>query len=216
MMLSSIITIIVETFLPESHQKYLFMNYKQSSQYRQYKSFVPVYLHDRPRSTISHCLERRLKSLKYTSDDIQLDDDENGLFTLKGTSGKSHKIAFATPSCTCRDWTTWHLPCKHFFGIFRIHPKWNWNSLPESYRNSPYLSTDDRAIADHFQPDVEDQVSRDPDALTCTSTATSDSNLPEKKVCSGTIIIIVSSIPLLHATCTQHCTDSNSVFKARR
>ena len=147
-MLSSITTLIVETFLPESHQKYLFLNYKQSSQYRQYKSFVPVYLQDRPRSTISHCLERRSKSLKYTSDDIQLNDDEKGLFTVKGTSGKCHKVSFAIPSCTCRDWITWHLPCKHFFGIFRLYPRWNWNSLPEDYQNSPYLSTDDTAIAD--------------------------------------------------------------------
>ena len=32
MMLSSIIILIVEVFKPESYQKYLFLNYKQSSQ----------------------------------------------------------------------------------------------------------------------------------------------------------------------------------------
>ena len=181
MMLSSIVTLIVETFLPESHQKYLFLNYKQSSQYRQYKSFVPDYLQNRPRSTISHCLERRSKSLKYTIDDVQLNDDENGQFTVKGTSGKCHKVSFAIPSCTCRDWITWHLPCKHFFAIFRLYPKWNWNSLPKSYQNSPYLSTDDTAITDHFHAhdDAQEETSSNPDIPSSTVTAT---NLPEKKV----------------------------------
>ena len=37
-------------------------NFKMTSSYRQYKSFVPDYLHDRPRSVIKHCLERKSKS----------------------------------------------------------------------------------------------------------------------------------------------------------
>ena len=61
MMLSSIITLIVEKILPESFQKDLFLNYKQSSQYRTYNSIVPDYLHDRPKTVISHSLERRAK-----------------------------------------------------------------------------------------------------------------------------------------------------------
>ena len=38
-----------------------------------------------------------------------------------------------------------------FFGIFRLHSQWDWNSLPESYRNSAYLTTDQGAIEDYFQ-----------------------------------------------------------------
>jgi hypothetical protein len=38
MTLSAIATLIVEVFLPETYQKYLFLNYKQSIQYRSYKS----------------------------------------------------------------------------------------------------------------------------------------------------------------------------------
>lgn len=113
MMLSSIITLIVEVFLPESYQKYLFLNYKQSSHNRTYNSFVPDYLHDRPKAVISHCLERRSKALKYTMEDVTVIDD---IFAVKGTSGKEHSITFVQPSCSCRDWTIWHLPCKHFFG----------------------------------------------------------------------------------------------------
>ena len=155
MMLSSIITLIVEVFLPESYQKYLFLNYKQSSQCRTYNAFVPDYLHGRPKAVISHCLERRSKAMKYTTEEITVLDDKNGIFTVRGTSGKDHSVTFALPSCSCRDWTTWHLPCKHFFGIFSNCPKWNWNSLPESYLTGAYLSTDRSAIADFFQPSVE-------------------------------------------------------------
>ena len=185
MTLSSIITLITETFLPESHQKYLFLNYKQSSQYRSYKDFVPEYLHGRPRSTISHCLERRSKSLKYTDGDVQVVDDDLGTFTVKGTSGKNHEVSFASPSCTCRDWITFHLPCKHFFGIFRLHSKWDWNSLPESYRNSAYLTTDQGAIEDFFQPPedfTDDQLQERPvEPSTCSNT-TGESKIPERKV----------------------------------
>lgn len=119
MMLSSIITLIVEVFLPESYQKYLFQNYKQSSQYRTYNSFVPEYLHGRHKAVISHCMERRSKAVKYTTEEITLLDSEKGVFSVRGTIGKDHSVTLSLPSCSCRDWTTWHLPCKHFFGIFQ-------------------------------------------------------------------------------------------------
>ena len=150
----------MEVFLPETQQKYLFQNYKQSSQYRTYKDFVPLYLHGRPHSTITHCLERRSKSMKYTTDDVRLVDNANGIFTVTGTNGKDHRVLFAAPSCTCRDWITWHLPCKHFFSIFRVYPKWDWNSLPESYRNSAYLSTDQTSITDFFKSSRQDHTTQ--------------------------------------------------------
>jgi hypothetical protein len=116
---------------------------------------------------------------------VQVVDDDLGTFTVKGTSGKIHKVSFASPSCTCRDWITFHLPCKHFFGIFRLHSKWDWNSLPESYRNSAYLTTDQGAIEDFFQPpeDLTDHQlqERPPEPSTCSIT-TGESKIPERKV----------------------------------
>ena len=191
MTLSSIITLIIKTFLPESHQKYLFLNYKQSSQYRSYKDFVPEYLHGRPRSTISHCLERRSKSLKYINEDITVIDEDKACFTVTGSSGKIHKVSFSDPSCSCRDWTTFHLPCKHFFGIFRLYSKWDWNSLPDSYRHSAYLSTDQSAIKDYFQsPDVTTLESMDneyqhqetPSEPSMSNLSATESRIPERKV----------------------------------
>ena len=54
--LSSIIVLLVWEFLPDMHKKYLLENFKMTTDYRQYKNFVPDYLHNRPRSAIKHCL----------------------------------------------------------------------------------------------------------------------------------------------------------------
>ena len=117
-------TLLIESFLPDAHQKYVCYNYMQSSQYRSYKSHIPQYLHDRPKQTIVHCLERKPKALKYTDEDIEVLDIDQGIFTIKGSKGKTHKVSFGIhaedgmPSCTCADWQQWHIPCKHFFGVF--------------------------------------------------------------------------------------------------
>ena len=62
--LSNTVSIIVENFLPTRRQQYLLQNFQQSSLYRPYHSYIPSYLHDRPRSIIIHCLDRRTNSAK--------------------------------------------------------------------------------------------------------------------------------------------------------
>ena len=115
------------------------MNYKQSAQYRSYKSFIPDFLQGRPRSVIIHSLERRSKSLKYTQEDVSTADEE-GTFTVKGSNDTAHTRSFGTkldnptPSCTCRDWVEWHIPCKHFWAIFRFYPTWNWEDYLTAIR----------------------------------------------------------------------------------
>lgn len=118
--LSKTISLLIDDFLPISYQKCLYQNYKQSSHYRSYKDFVPDYLCGRPRSTILHCLERKTKALKYSLSNTSAIDLENGKFTVRGTKNKTHTIDFGStnaehmPSCSCQDWTQWHMPCKHF------------------------------------------------------------------------------------------------------
>ena len=105
--LSSMCAILIESFLPDAHQKYVCLNCMQSSQYRSYKSHVPDYLRDRPRSTVVHCLERKSKALKYGKEDIE---DKQGIFSVKGSNDKTHRVRFGIesddgmPSCTCTDW----------------------------------------------------------------------------------------------------------------
>ena len=47
--LSAMCTILIESFLPDAHQKYVSLNYMH---YRSYKSHVPDYLRDRPSTEI--------------------------------------------------------------------------------------------------------------------------------------------------------------------
>lgn len=148
--LSHLATVLYEEFVPETHHKYLYLNYQMSETYRRYNDFVPDYLRERPRQVIIHCLERKSSSNKYTEDDILTKDLTTGKFTLQG-SGKVHTIDFGVatghPSCSCPDWLQWHIPCKHFFGIFRLVEGWGWNALPETYKESAYLSADSTPLS---------------------------------------------------------------------
>lgn len=187
--LSRTVSLVVEDFLPVSYQKYLFQNYKQSSQYRSYKSFVPEYLHGRPHSTILHCLERKTKALKYSVSDTSVIDLQSGKFTLKGSKSENHKVDFGIenaehmPSCTCPDWTQWQLPCKHFFAIFNLYPQWGWNQLPAEYLKSAYLSMDTNALDSNFC----DQSQVEPMPVDSQIPAAEQHNvvdeLPTEKVC---------------------------------
>ena len=67
-------------------------------------------------------------------------------------SGQCHTVNFGIsneegiPSCTCQDWKRHHVPCKHFFAIFRCQTDWQWERLPLKYLEGPYLSTDNAAL----------------------------------------------------------------------
>ena len=52
------------------------------------------------------------------------------------------RVHLGTPSCTCQDWLIYHLPCKHFYAIFKLVTEWSWDKLPKEYVNSPRLSHD--------------------------------------------------------------------------
>ena len=75
-------------------------------------------------------------------------------------SGNDHTVSFGTntndtmPSCTCRDWITWNIPCKHFF-LSSGFILWDWNKLPDSYRDSAYLSTDTSSLNTFFNECTE-------------------------------------------------------------
>lgn len=152
-------TIIIESFLLDAHQKYLCLNYMQSSQYRSYKSHVPDYLHDKPKSTIVHCLESKSKALKYKWG-CYCARKSRGYLTVKGSKDKIHTVSFGVeaedgmPSCTCADWQQWHIPCKHFFAVFNIRDGWTWNRFHPNYLKSPYLSTDSVSLNDYFNDDT--------------------------------------------------------------
>ena len=144
---------LIEEFLPDAFQKYLFQNFKQTAFNRVYNDFVPSYLHGRPRQVILHCLDRKSSSHKFQEDDIVTVSGKAGEFTVQGKK-RVHTVDFGTssgmPSCTCLDWTKNQLPCKHFFAVFKHKKEWSWNDLPQEYLCKPHISADIKALNTHF------------------------------------------------------------------
>ena len=177
--LSSLLSILLRHFLPDNYEKYAAAQFRMTKAYRQYYSWVPEFLHQRPRSVIAHSLQRikNCEKEKYTDTDIQTTENAEGVFSVKCKSGQTVTVNFGinsgSPSCTCQDWVAHHLPCKHFYAIFQLKSGWNWDRLPEEYVNSPRLTYDknilqssitanvthtmkENSLADHEQADLVD------------------------------------------------------------
>ena len=107
-----------------------------------------VYLHNRPKAVILHCLDRKANSSKFEAEDI-IASGISGVFEVK-SGDRAYTINFKTPSCSCPDWIQMKYPCKHFFAVFRHHQSWDWYSLPTSYLDSPRLRLDSRAVDEYF------------------------------------------------------------------
>ena len=148
--LSGIATLLIDRFLPDMWQKYIFHNYKLSEEYRNYSKDIPDYLKGRPKSVIFHCLERKAKCHKFTKDDIK--EVMDGMFEILKSDGSKHLVNFNVPECTCKDWTRHHIPCKHFFAVFEQCPGWDWFKLPLEFQGSCYLSADTNAIDKYLTP----------------------------------------------------------------
>ena len=148
--LSGIVALLIDRFLPDMWQKYVFQNYKLSEEYRAYTEEIPGYLKGRPKSVIFHCLERKAKCLKFTKDDIEVLGD--GRFEASKTSNGKHTIDFFLPECSCKDWARYHIPCKHFFAVFEHCPGWDWYKLPQHFQGSSYLSADTTAVQKYLSP----------------------------------------------------------------
>ena len=93
-----------------------------TTDYRQYKNFIPDYLHNKPRPVLKHCLEHKANGQKYALEDVCCTSEINGKFEIK-LMGKIHTVDFGKeslePSCTRKDWLKWKMLCKHFFGVFK-------------------------------------------------------------------------------------------------
>ncbi|KAH3812446.1 hypothetical protein DPMN_140878 [Dreissena polymorpha] len=46
------------------------------------------------------------------------------------------------PTCTCFDWGKLHWPCKHFLHVIMHDPGHGWDTLAESFKNSPLFTVD--------------------------------------------------------------------------
>lgn len=82
-------------------------------------------------------------------------DTEVGQFQVRSLSINTwYNLSFGSrdvmPHCSCPDFCHTGLLCKHFFAIFNYFPTWQWDTLPEKYRENPYLSLDKEHVFADF------------------------------------------------------------------
>ena len=113
------------------------------------------FLHQRPRLVIAHSLQR-MKRRSTQRQTFKLQIPFKGYFQLnlnREDCTVNFGVNSGSPSCTCEDWVTHHLPCKHFYAILQLKNGWNWDKFPEVYVNSPRLSYD-KDVLQCSVPDV--------------------------------------------------------------
>lgn len=155
-----IAVLMVETYVPDSRQKYLQRNVKLSGAYRRYNSKIPSYLHDRPPHFIKHCLKAKFSSGDLRESDVLCVDMVKGIFSVRSSLQHSHfhEVNLEEPKCTCEQWEKFHYPCKHFFGVFNFFDEeWSFDSLPSHYRNSVFVTLDNGQL--EIAPKLDESVS---------------------------------------------------------
>lgn len=137
-------------------EKEAHINHSFSQGYRSYHSYVPEYLHNRPRKVIKHVMSRLATAGDYSFESIQ-PTDESGVFYVRSMTCPTtfHRVAFEPPSCSCIDFLRHSLPCKHFCAIFLLVNDWGFTKLPESYRNGPLMSLDCNVLCTEADYDVQ-------------------------------------------------------------
>ena len=97
-------------------------------------------------------MERIAKAQHIELDNVRAiqHDSENSntkMFQVNSMSSEGyHELylgdKYAFPTCTCKDWKKFLMPCKHFLAVFEHVPGVPWNSLGEIYTKSPFFSID--------------------------------------------------------------------------
>ena len=108
--------------------------------YRKYSADVPKFLHNRPRKLVKHCTQRL-----YYEDVISLHSDN--VFHVHSTdSGQSYNVSLTVPSCTCPDFKMNKWPCKHILFVLKKDNDYDWECLPDHYRNLPCFVIDSSVL----------------------------------------------------------------------
>ena len=76
-------------------------------------------------------------------DDVK--ENNNGSYEVQTRSNDRYAVNITLPRCECLSWKKTKLPCKHIFAVMLFSSK-SWTSLPESYRNSVYMTLDEVVV----------------------------------------------------------------------
>ena len=112
---------------------------------------------NRPRKFVSHCLNRMPPKvgIPYGKEDVQ--EIENGTFLVPSFNKEDeyYLLRPATPSCSCPDFSFFHLPCKHFLALLKFELI-SWEDFPAEYRDAPMINVDTSFIQAPQNPRFEE------------------------------------------------------------
>lgn len=103
--------------------------------YRAYADKIPKFLHNRPRSFISHCLDRIPPAVTEIPQ-ANFTKLENNIFQVQSVdSDNIYTVNLNKPECSCMDFRNNHLPCKHILSLITNFSEYSWEDLPTKFRN---------------------------------------------------------------------------------
>lgn len=127
------------------HCRYIDENTRLSNSYKQYHNKMPQYLFNRPRHIVQHCLEKIDLAKSIPAHHFVNKGQVQFKVHSQTVVNMWYHVSFGgnnePPLCTCKEWESSHLPCKHMFAVFRHNPDWGFEKLPDTYRNSPFFFT---------------------------------------------------------------------------
>ena len=99
------------------HCRYIDENTRRSNSYKQYHNKMPQYLFNRPRHIVQHCLEKIDLAKSIPAHHVV--NKGQGQFKVHNQTVVNmwYHVSFGgnnePPLCTCKEWESSHLPCKH-------------------------------------------------------------------------------------------------------
>ena len=148
--LSELLEIIITKFLPKLYRRYVSLNVKYYSEYKQYEDAVPNVLQNRPRELVKFLLERSqrvstrmIESVKETVKGVfRVLSDDPGISSEK----KEYTVVFGDKetfcSCTCRDFRRTRLLCKHVFAVIESNKK-QFHDISQLFRDHHFTNLND-------------------------------------------------------------------------
>ena len=117
--------------------------------YRTYSSDIPVYLHNKPRGFIQHCVNRIASKCDLSGISCK-GDGKFSVLSFSSQQKSCYDLSFGDentmPKCSCPNWSITGYPCKHFLAVFEKFPAWSWQNMSSLYIKSPFLNLDDEVI----------------------------------------------------------------------
>lgn len=127
--------------------RYCYENRSSSSSFRKYANGIPVFLTNRPKELVKHCMQKIAEASRHDKTGIvELGNGKFRTTSFQENSRDIYELFFGDehnlPRCTCESWKKSAYPCKHFFAVMQKFTEWSWNRLSPLYINSPYLCLD--------------------------------------------------------------------------